>query len=344
MELKIGVIGIGAIGQDHMKRITNTLSKGRVVAVTDVNRQQAKAIVDAFSLDARIYEDGHQLIQSDEVDAVIVTSWGPTHEEYVLAAIEANKPVFCEKPLATTAEGCIRIVEAEMKKGKLLVQVGYMRRYDSGYRALKQVLDEGQVGEPLIIHAAHRNQTVPDTYTGDMSIVDTFIHEIDVHRWLLNDEYVSVQVIAPKKTQQAAEHLQDPLIVIMKTQQGTIINGEIFVHCQYGYDIQCQIVGEKGMASLPDPASVVLHSQATRSTNILTDWQHRFKAAYDEELQDWINSSLKGEVNGPTAWDGYVAAVTADACLKAKATGETTPIHLQERPAFYHQSFVPEKV
>lgn len=86
-----------------------------------------------------------------------------------------------------------------MKKGKLLVQVGYMRRYDSGYRALKQVLDEGQVGEPLIIHAAHRNQTVPDTYTGDMSIVDTFIHEIDVHRWLLNDEYVSVQVIAPKK-------------------------------------------------------------------------------------------------------------------------------------------------
>ncbi|MGV2911129.1 Gfo/Idh/MocA family protein, partial [Bacillus safensis] len=155
MELKIGVIGIGAIGQDHMKRITNTLSKGRVVAVTDVNRQQAKAIVDAFSLDARIYEDGHQLIQSDEVDAVIVTSWGPTHEEYVLAAIEANKPVFCEKPLATTAEGCIRIVEAEMKKGKLLVQVGYMRRYDSGYRALKQVLDEGQVGEPLIIHAAH---------------------------------------------------------------------------------------------------------------------------------------------------------------------------------------------
>lgn len=199
MELKIGVIGIGAIGQDHMKRITNTLSKGRVVAVTDVNRQQAKAIVDAFSLDTRIYEDGHQLIQSDEVDAVIVTSWGPTHEEYVLAAIEANKPVFCEKPLATTAEGCIRIVEAEMKKGKLLVQVGYMRRYDSGYRALKQVLDEGQVGEPLIIHAAHRNQTVPDTYTGDMSIVDTFIHEIDVHRWLLNDEYVSVQVIAPKK-------------------------------------------------------------------------------------------------------------------------------------------------
>lgn len=147
-----------------------------------------------------------------------------------------------------------------------------------------------------------------------------------------------------KKTQQAAEHLQDPLIVIMKTQQGIIINSEIFVHCQYGYDIQCQIVGEKGIASLPDPASVVLHSQATRSTNILTDWQHRFKAAYDEELQDWINSSLKGEVNGPTAWDGYVAAVTADACLKAKATGETTPIHLQERPAFYHQSFVPEKV
>ncbi|MFJ5963220.1 Gfo/Idh/MocA family oxidoreductase [Bacillus sp. NPDC093026] len=342
MELKIGVIGVGAIGQDHIKRITNTLSNGKIVAVTDVNDQQAKAIVKAFDLDARIYENGHQLIQADEVEAIMVTSWGPTHEEFVLAAIEAKKPVFCEKPLATTKEGCMRIVEAEMKAEKALVQVGYMRRYDTGYRALKQVIDEGQIGQPLIIHAAHRNPTVPNRYTADMSIVDTFIHEIDIHRWLLNDDYVSVQVIAPKKTREAADHLQDPLIVIMKTKQGTVINGEIFVHCQYGYDIQCQVVGEKGIAYLPDPASVILRSEAKCSTNILTDWQYRFKEAYDAELQDWIHSSLKDEVNGPSAWDGYVAAVTADACLKAKATGETTMIHLKERP-FFNQPFIAEK-
>ncbi|MGX9292538.1 Gfo/Idh/MocA family protein [Bacillus sp. A015] len=338
MELRIGVIGTGAIGQEHMKRITNTLSKGKIVAVTDVNQAQAKAILNELHLDAKVYNDGHQLIQADDVDAIIVTSWGPTHEEFVLAAIQAGKPVFCEKPLATTAEGCKRIVNAEIEAGKLFVQVGYMRRYDPGYLALKATLDQGTVGEPLIVHSAHRNPTVPDTYTGDMSIVDTFIHEIDIHRWLLNDDYVSVQTIAPKKTSQAADQLQDPIMVLMKTKRGALISGEIFVNCEYGYDIQCQVVGEKGIANLPEPATVVLRTNAKHSKDILVDWQVRFKNAYDAELQDWIDSTLKGEVNGPTAWDGYVAAVTSDACLEAKVSGEVTPIHLDERPAFYNQA------
>ena len=200
MVLKIGVIGTGAIGQDHIRRITNTLSGGKIVAVTDVNQEQAKAVVKNQNLDAAIYDDGHELIKSEDVDAVVVTSWGPTHEEFVLGAIQAGKPVFCEKPLATTAEGCKRIVEAEITHGKPLVQVGYMRRYDTGYRDLKKVIESGQIGEALMVHCAHRNPTVPDTYTGDMSIVDTFIHEIDVLRWLLNDDYVSVQIVAPRKT------------------------------------------------------------------------------------------------------------------------------------------------
>ncbi|MEO2222922.1 Gfo/Idh/MocA family protein [Priestia megaterium] len=335
MVLKIGVIGTGAIGQDHIRRITNTLSSGKIVAVTDVNKEQAKAVVQNQNLDATIYNDGHELIKAEEVDAIVVTSWGPTHEEFVLAAIAVGKPVFCEKPLATTAEGCKRIIDAEIKLGKSLVQVGYMRRYDTGYRALKEVIDSGQIGETLMVHCAHRNPTVPDIYTGDMSIVDTFIHEIDVLRWLLNDDYVSVQIVAPRKTSKALAHLQDPIMVLLETKQGIRIDTEIFVNCQYGYDIQCQVVGETGIANLPEPSSVVLRSEAKRSTEILVDWKDRFIDAYDTEIQDWINSTLKGEVNGPTAWDGYVAAVTSDACLEAKKSGKIVPISLEERPKFY---------
>lgn len=113
MTIRIGVIGTGAIGEDHARRITHTLSGGKIVAVTDVNRAQAEAVVARLGLDARVYDDGHELIKAADVDAVLVTSWGPTHEEFVLAAIKAGKYVFCEKPLATTAQGCLNIVEAE---------------------------------------------------------------------------------------------------------------------------------------------------------------------------------------------------------------------------------------
>jgi myo-inositol 2-dehydrogenase/D-chiro-inositol 1-dehydrogenase len=340
MVLKIGVIGTGAIGQDHIRRITNNLSGGKIVAVTDVNTVQANAVVKNENLDAKVYENGHDVINATEVDAVIVTSWGPTHEEFVLASIAAGKPVFCEKPLATTAEGCKRIVDAEVASGKQLVQVGFMRRYDKGYRALKNVVDNGKIGEPLMVHCAHRNPSVPSSYTGDMALTDSFVHEIDVLRWLLNDDYVSAQVILPRNTRLAENGLQDPHMVLLETKQGIRIDTEIFVNCQYGYDIQCQVVGETGTANLPEPSSVIIRSEAKLLTDILIDWKDRFIDSYDVELQEWINSTVKGEMHGPSAWDGYVVAVTVDACVKAKHTGQIVPISIPERPAFYSKQYV----
>jgi myo-inositol 2-dehydrogenase / D-chiro-inositol 1-dehydrogenase len=339
MVLKIGVIGTGAIGQDHIRRITNNLTGAKIVAVTDVNAEQAEAVVHNENLDAKVYENGHDVINATEVDAVIVTSWGPTHEEFVLASIAAGKPVFCEKPLATTADGCKKIVDAEVAYGKPLVQVGFMRRFDKGYRALKKVVDNGKVGEPLMVHCAHRAPSAPG-FSRDMALTDSFVHEIDVLRWLLNDDYVSAQVILPRNTRLVDKELQDPHIVLLETKQGIRIDTEIFVNCQYGYDIQCQVVGETGIANLPEPSSVVLRSEAKLSTDILVDWKDRFIDSYDVELQEWINSTLKGEMSGPSAWDGYVVAVTADACVKAKHTGQIVPISMPECPAFYQKEFI----
>lgn len=339
MVLKIGVIGTGAIGQDHIRRITNNLSGGKIVAVTDVNAEQTNAVVKNENLDAKVYENGHDVINAAHVDAVIVTSWGPTHEEFVLASIAAGKPVFCEKPLATTAEGCRRIVDAEVAYGKQLVQVGFMRRYDKGYRALKKVVDNGKVGEPLMVHCAHRAPSAPG-FSGDMALTDSFVHEIDVLRWLLNDDYVTAQVILPRNTRLADKGLQDPHIVLLETKQGIRIDTEIFVNCQYGYDIQCQVVGETGTVNLPEPSSVLMRSEAKLFTDILVDWKDRFIDSYDVELQEWINFTIKGEMHGPSAWDGYVVAVTADACVKAKHTGQIVPISITERPAFYSKQYV----
>ncbi|HGM5492044.1 TPA: Gfo/Idh/MocA family protein [Serratia fonticola] len=337
MTLNIGVIGTGAIGRDHIRRCSQVLQGSRVVAVNDINRDSAAKVVSELKLDAKVYDNAHDLINSSDVQAVLVTSWGPSHEEFVLAAIAAGKPVFCEKPLAVTAQGCKNIVDAEAKHGKRLVQVGFMRPYDQGYRALKQVLASGQIGEPLMLHCAHRNPRVGENYTTDMAITDTLIHELDVLRWLLDDDYVSVQVVFPRKSSKALPHLRDPQIVLMETAKGTRIDVEIFVNCQYGYDIQCEVVGETGIAKLPEPSAVQMRSAAKLSTEILVDWKERFIGAYDVELQAFINDVLAGKLTGPSAWDGFAAAVAADACIAAQTSGEVMPVTLPVRPGFYGQ-------
>src|SRR5918997_7055956 len=127
------------IGQDHIRRLTSGLSGARVTAVTDVDLDRARSVADGVP-GAGVHDTGQALIDDPGVDAVVVTSWGPTHEEDVLAAIAAGKQVFCEKPLATTREACDRIVDAEVAAGRRLVSVGFMRRYDEQYRAMKAIV------------------------------------------------------------------------------------------------------------------------------------------------------------------------------------------------------------
>ncbi|WP_062118620.1 Gfo/Idh/MocA family protein [Aureimonas sp. AU40] len=335
MSLKIGVIGTGAIGQEHIARLNGKLAGSSVVAVNDINSENAQAVAARLCPSAKVHATGQDLVNSPDVDAVLVTSWGPSHEEFVLAAIEAGKPVFCEKPLATTAEACLRIVEAEIASGRHLVQVGFMRRYDAGYRLLKEVVTSGQIGDPLMLHCAHRNPSVPAHYVGDMGITDTFIHEIDVLRWLVDDDYVSAQVIQGKRSRHALNGLDDPYIVVLKTKSGVVIDTEIFVNCQFGYDIQCQIVGEDGTANLPEPATVPMRKNQMAGQSIMMDWKLRFIDSYDVELQEWVQATLQGKVTGPTAWDGYFAAVTSDACVEAKRTGQIVAINTDARPDFY---------
>ncbi len=335
MTLNIGVIGTGAIGRDHARRINKVLTGGKITALSDVNAAFAAAVQADIAPDAKIFATGEALIASDAVDAVLVTSWGATHEAYVLAAIAAGKPCFCEKPLATTAAGAQRIVDAEVAFGRRLVQVGFMRRYDAGYRMLKAAID-AEIGAPLMVHAAHRNPTVPEQYTTPMAIHDTLIHEIDVLRWLLDDDYVSAQVVFPRKSSHAHARVADPQVVLLETKKGIRIDVEVFVNCQYGYDIQCQVVGEEGLANLPEPMAITLRKGARLQNSILTDWKDRFIDAYDVELQDFLAAAIKGTASGPSSWDGYVAAITSDACVNAQEKpGQIIPVAQPARPALY---------
>src|SRR5258708_37065814 len=134
-----------------------TLSGARVVAVTDIDAQQVREVMARHGPDIEAFDSGPALIAAPQVQAVLVTSWGPTHEELVLAAIAQGKPVFCEKPLAVTAAGCLRIVQAEMAHGQRLGEGGFMRPSHACYRGLGQVLGHWPDGAPATRDRAARS-------------------------------------------------------------------------------------------------------------------------------------------------------------------------------------------
>jgi myo-inositol 2-dehydrogenase/D-chiro-inositol 1-dehydrogenase len=96
------------------------------------------------------------------------------------------------------------------------------------------------------------------------------------------------------------------------------------------------VVGEEGIARLPEPSSVQLRKEARLSNTILVDWKDRFIEAYDVELQAFINDIKAGQLTGPSAWDGFAASVAADACIKAQNSGAIEPVEMPPRPAFYN--------
>src|SRR3954453_11041582 len=334
MTLRVGEIGTGMIGQDHIRRLTEVVSGAEVVAVTDANEEVAKEVASRLP-GATLHASGQDLISDENVDAVIVCSWGPTHETYVLDAIAAGKPVFCEKPLATTTQACRNIMDAEVAHGSRLVQVGFMRRYDESYRALKGVIDSGEIGAPLIYFSGHRNASVPDHYTKDMAIVDTAVHDFDVSRWLLGEELAAIRVVAAKPNSLGGA-LQDPLLMILETESGVLVNVETSVNISYGYDIRGEVVGETGTAALSDRGLVLVRSANQAGVRVPEDWRERFIAAYDVEFQEWIDAVTNGlGATGPSAWDGYAAQVVCDAGVAALYRGDRVEIDLGEKPALY---------
>ena len=334
MTVRIGLIGAGGMGRAHVERIEKELAGGTIVAVADLNPEAAAQV--AQPLGATVYGSGAELIADPNVDAVLIATFGKVHAPDVIAAVEAGKYVLCEKPLATTARDCLAIMEAEQKAGKKLVTVGFMRRFDRGYQQMRSVLEAGEHGYATLVHCRHRNPSVPEGYTTRNMIDDTAIHEIDVCRYLLGEEIVSVRIDTPRATSHRFEHLQDPLVLVAKTQSGVLIDDEVNVNIQFGYSIECELVMEAGTVRLGDQERTIVRDCHGDRHAICRSHIDRFHEAFNAEVQSWIDAVERGEHTGSSSWDGYAATCVVDAALESLDNGgREVAVSMIDKPAFY---------
>ncbi len=333
-DLRVGVIGAGIMGSDHVHRLS-TLTAGATVAAVIEPDQGRAAQVASIAPGASARATLEDAIAHDDLDAVIVASPGPFHEAAVLTALEARLEILCEKPLTPTSEGSRRVVEAEIAGHRPRIQVGFMRRFDPEYVALRQLVQSGEVGDLLLLHCAHRNPSTPPGYTESMLITDSVVHELDIVPWLAGSPVASVEVLRTRRNSRAPQGVSEPQLVLLELENGVIAEVEISVNLGFGYQVTTEAVFEQGVAQIGRTAGLTLWSQGAARVAEHPGYVGRFAQAYDLEVQAWVDAARAGRIGGPSAWDGYLAALASEAGVEAQSSGRRVSVRSETTPAFY---------
>jgi myo-inositol 2-dehydrogenase/D-chiro-inositol 1-dehydrogenase len=298
--------------------------------VFDADTERAQQV--AKEVGAVATGSAQELIERDDVDAVLVAAPDPLHEDLALACLAAGRPTLLEKPLATTMEGARRVVDAEVASGRRLLQLGFMRRFDQAFLELREAVLSGAVGEVRAAHCQHRNAAAHPSATSSGVLVNSMIHEFDSVPWMLDDPVHAVTVHAPRVPEGA---LQDVQVAVLETRGGRVVTVEVSVNARYGYDVRTEVVGTEGTVSLTPPYGVSFRRDRRDGVAVGDDFVARFADAYRVELHAWVESVRDGVPSGPSAWDGYLANVVAFAAVDSLEGAGRVEVSSEERPEIY---------
>jgi myo-inositol 2-dehydrogenase/D-chiro-inositol 1-dehydrogenase len=332
--LRVAVIGAGRMGADHIQRLHTRIHGADVGAVVDVDLARAEAAIQGIP-GAVALADADQALNDGDVNAVLIATPGFLHEDILLKSLAKGFPILCEKPLTPDAASAWRIVEAEQALGRKCIQVGFMRRFDTEYAALGKMIRSRELGELLMLHHQHRNPDTPPGFTNEMLINDSVVHEFDAVRFFTGEEITSVQVRMGKASRNAPAGQHDPQHVLIETQSGVLADVEIFVNARFGYEVAAQATFEEGIVNIGGDKGPYTRSAGRWGGNVTPGFEERFGTAYDVEIQSWVDAALKGEIGGPTAWDGYATAACCEAGVEAQKNGEKVAVKLAPKPDLY---------
>jgi myo-inositol 2-dehydrogenase / D-chiro-inositol 1-dehydrogenase len=335
MSLRIGLIGAGAMGVHHAKIFAEEVGGCALTAIADADRDRAGKLAAVLGV-SRLEDDGLKLIRDPAIDAIVIASPDATHFDLVMECLKQHKSVLCEKPLAVTSAQCRQIAEAEIAGGKRLVQVGFMRRFDSGYLDMKAKHEAGTFGQPLLMHCIHRVPRSLPYLNADTIPLSSAVHEIDIARFLTGEEFMRALVRTSRPSRRAADRA--PQFYLLETTTGILVDIEIFVDAQYGYDVRAELVLESGTISLVPPNASSVRSNSLSGKAVSDDWTGRFDAAYENQARAWVKSVNTGIPVGASAWDGYVATKLGEECVASLKAKSERHLAIEAMPAFYRNT------
>ena len=322
MTVRFAVLGAGRIGQVHADAIAS-VPGAVLVAVTDAMPAAAQAVADKHGCEIR---DMAQIEAASDIDAVVICTPTDTHADLIERFVKAGKAVFCEKPVdlsVARVQDCLKVVNRV--DGKLMV--GFQRRFDPDFRALKAAIDEGKIGDVEMVTLTSRDPAAPPIGYIERSggiFRDMTIHDFDVARWLLGEEPVSVMAAASVLTDPAIGKVGDfdSANVILTTasgKQATINNTR---RATYGYDQRIEVHGSEGSVTAENHRQArieLANADGYTRPPLLDFFMSRYAAAYAAEIAAFVAALADGSPIPTTGEDGLRALALAEAAVRSVA-------------------------
>lgn len=320
MTVNFAILGAGRIGQVHARAVTSSPG-ARLVAIADPIADAAQSVAGAYGCDIRSVDE---IAASADIDAVAICTPTNTHAALIETFAKAGKALFCEKPVDLSlarVRACLRTVEAV---GATLM-VGFQRRFDPDFMALKRTIDEGRIGDVEMITLTSRDPGPPPYDYIKVSggiFRDMTIHDFDVARWLLGEEVDTVQAAASVLTDPMIGELGDfdSVNVILTTASGrhcTITNTR---RATYGYDQRIEVLGSKGSVTAGNHREAnieIADGTGYLRPPLLNFFMSRYVNAYANEIAAFVDAVANGAATPTTGHDGVMALALTDAALKS---------------------------
>lgn len=332
-QLGVAVVGVGTLGRRHAENVRYAIPEARLVAVVDRDMNRAERVARELTVN-QATDQIEDIAGRQDIQAFVIASPSKFHPEAIQIAAQHGKHVFCEKPIALTVAEADAALDAVSKAGVLL-QIGFMRRYDPAYANAKKRIEAGEIGDPIMFKSLGRDREPPsaDFYEGGINgtlFSDAAIHDFDLARWMMSDEVAEVHTYAGllASPELARFNEIDVCLVNLRFLRGGIGNVEAFRKSNYGYDIRTEITGTKGtiqIGYLNQTPNLTL-TQGGPAYDIVDHWLVRFRDAYLFEVRDFVRRALAGRQAGVPGDDGKRALITALAAERSYCEGRPVAI------------------